>query len=298
MIRDPISGDWSLRAPTRAARPNEYLAGPSERCPFCPGNEELTPPEIARSPADGPWAVRVFANKYPAIVPPLGLHEVIVEGPGHSQQISATGVAMWRERYCAALDAVPAGFALLFKNCGAAGGATIVHPHSQLVVLPQRPARIAAMEASAREYRLAHAHCIWCDEADRSSGLGLLVEANDALRAYVRDESRFASALTILPRECAASPNAASDATWKSLAALLERLGAGIGTERGVAASFNVLLLGDAHSAAFHWHVEVVLRRGAIAGFELSSGAFIREGEAKESAEGWRRMLALSNGPK
>jgi len=298
MIRDPISGEWSLQAPARGARPNEYHPGPSDRCPFCPGNEDLTPPEIARAPLAGLWAVRVFANKYPAIEPPLGLHEVIVDSPDHSRQISAAGVAMWRERYRIAVDAIPTGTPLLFKNCGREGGATIVHPHTQLVVLPQRPTRLATMEAAAREYRLAHAQCIWCDEADRSRDLGLLVEANEGLRAYVRPESRFASALTILPRECIASPNAADDTSWRALAETLERLGVGIEADRGGEASFNVLLLGDPHSAAFHWQVEIILRRGAIAGFELSSGAYIREGEAKESAEGWRRMLALSNGPK
>lgn len=290
MIRDPISGEWSLQAPVRSARPNEFIAGPSERCPFCPGNEDLTPPEIARAPAEGAWAVRVFANKYPAIEPPEGFHEVIVDTPAHTRQISAVGVAMWRDRYRAALDTMPSCYPMIFKNCGAQGGATIVHPHTQLVALPQRPARLAAMETSE--------HCPWCGEADRSSDLGLLVETNDALRAYVRPASRFAFALTLLPRECIASPSAASDATWGALADVLERLGAGIAAEHGGEASFNVLLLGDPHSSAFHWHVELVLRRGAIAGFELSSGAYIREGEAKESAEGWRRMLALSNGPK
>ncbi len=187
MIRDPISGEWSLGAPSRGARPNEYANGEQERCAFCPGNEDLTPPEIARTPSGGSWSVRVFANKYPAIEPPDGLHEVIVETPTHAPEITAAGVRMWRDRYRAALEVMPTAFPVVFKNSGALAGATLVHPHAQLVVLPQRPQRWSTMEAAARAYRAAHDRCVWCDEADRSAGLGHLVEASDRLRAYVRD---------------------------------------------------------------------------------------------------------------
>ncbi|HVA27987.1 MAG TPA: hypothetical protein VNF68_07385, partial [Candidatus Baltobacteraceae bacterium] len=76
----------------------------------------------------------------------------------------------------------------------------------------------------------------------------------------------------------------------------LERIGRGLRDERGRPAAFNVLLFGDPHAAAFHWHVEVAVRLGLLAGFELSTGAFIREGEAKESAERWRRIVGSAHG--
>jgi UDPglucose--hexose-1-phosphate uridylyltransferase len=60
---DPETGDWNVVAPERAARPVDRTPGDAARCPFCPGHEDLTPPEVARFPADGPWQVRVVPNR-------------------------------------------------------------------------------------------------------------------------------------------------------------------------------------------------------------------------------------------
>src|SRR5262249_5910486 len=74
--KNPITGEARILAPDREQRPNAWRDG-IDRCPFCPGHESDTPPEIWR---DGtPWRVRVFPNKYPA----TGRHEVIVETPDH-----------------------------------------------------------------------------------------------------------------------------------------------------------------------------------------------------------------------
>ena len=75
--KHPVSGEPILYAPERAGRPNAFERTSEEVCPFCPGNESLTPPEIART--GDPWRVRVFPNKYPAVAG----HEVIVESNRH-----------------------------------------------------------------------------------------------------------------------------------------------------------------------------------------------------------------------
>src|SRR5205814_8527657 len=75
--KTPITGDSVIFAPHRDERPNVYEGAP---CPFCPGAESATPPEIGR---DGdPWRVRVFPNKFPA----TAQHEVIVETARHGER--------------------------------------------------------------------------------------------------------------------------------------------------------------------------------------------------------------------
>jgi UDPglucose--hexose-1-phosphate uridylyltransferase len=298
LVRDPISGEWSLRAPVRRTRPNEFANAPGMRCAFCPGSEDLTTEEIARTPdANGAWVVRVFANKYPAIAAGGGVHEVIVDAPDHSHEFTREGIDMWRIRYRVALTSMPGSFPVIFKNRGEYAGATQRHPHTQLLALPQRPVRWAGMERNARAYREAHDRCIWCDEATRGEAGPLNVVSSGELRAYVRAESRIGGTLTIVPRECAGSPDVASDEAWNGIASFLERLGSRLDAEFGEGAAFNTVLNADPHAGAFHWHLEVAIRRSLVAGFELATGIFVDDGSAEESAEHWRRMLALPDGP-
>src|SRR5678815_5036962 len=113
--QDPITGRWVIIASNRSNRPRHYDSEAelvySVGCPFCEGNEAMTPPEIyaqrdAQSAADTPgWHVRAVPNKYPALEdcgrwseadssiygtsPGVGVHEVIIESPRHIVNIGA-----------------------------------------------------------------------------------------------------------------------------------------------------------------------------------------------------------------
>jgi UDPglucose--hexose-1-phosphate uridylyltransferase len=174
LLVDPTTGRPILMAHARQSRP--FLTGAQsgdKPCPFCPGNEHETPPSCdawplvgepgpAPAPRNEPgWDVRVFPNKYPA----NGCHEVIAEGATHADQASDLDVATWRrvvrmwQRRIRAIEAMPGiGCAFLFKNVGAAAGASIVHSHSQILGLAEPPPRLLL------EQQLANAlpHCPWC----------------------------------------------------------------------------------------------------------------------------------------
>lgn len=283
MILDPLTGEWTLPGTTRDARPNEYVRGPEVRCAFCPGNEALTPPEIARVPGEGgSWRARAFANKYPAVTPPDGLHEVIVDSPGHNGEITLEGLQLWRERYAAALHFAPAAHPVLFKNVGAYAGATIRHPHTQLVVLDERPARMAAMKPI-------------CGEAQNPENV--LVLETDGAWLFTRTASRFSSSLYVVPKECAPSLDRASPESWKSIGEALLRIAGGLARKDG-GVPFNVVLASDPHRPLreFHWFVEVIPRYFTLAGFELATGSFIRTSSAQEAADQWRQMIAPPDG--
>lgn len=285
MIRDPLTGEYALRGATRTARPNEFRDNVSQPCPFCPGNEHLTPPERARIGTSDAWSARAFSNLFPAIQPPEGDHEVIVDSAGHDEEITLDGTRLWRERYASALQNTPSSFPVLFKNRGAYAGATISHPHAQLIVLPSRPPRWNAMRGD----------CILCEERSHAPERGTLVATNGASDAFVRECSRFARALTILPKRCAPTM-LSEDAGWEAAIAQLRSSTEGLMRSYGAAAAFNVLVLADPQDA-FHWHLELIPRLETLAGFELATGIFIRGGSAQESAAAWRRMVAPPDGP-
>ena len=130
--QDPLSGGWVAITAGRAARPEAFLGdlGPPRGplgCPFCPGNEHMTPPEVwaDRDPGTDPdrpgWRVRVVPNKFPAFAgppskaagnggsgglmeppaaatrsnrglyrsaPTAGVHEVVVHNPDHQATLA------------------------------------------------------------------------------------------------------------------------------------------------------------------------------------------------------------------
>ena len=139
--RNPITGAPVLLAPERLLRPHALGGDEEIVCPFCPGHERETPPEIWR---DGdPWSIRVFPNKYPA----TERHEIVVETADHDAGFEdldrAAGIVdAWLDRYRALSPAI------IFKNHGRAAGASLTHAHSQILGTPFVPPRLAA-EAAA-----------------------------------------------------------------------------------------------------------------------------------------------------
>ncbi len=298
MIVDPLAGDRTLLGMTRAARPDEYRDGSAERCPFCPGNEDETPPTIAaKLESGGAWVARAFANRYPAIAEPNGEHEVIVDSPSHDRETTTEGFELWHERYVAAVKRERAAVPVLFKNRGAAAGATIVHPHAQLIVVRSEVPRFSAMRALGIAYFEREGECGWCQELLRSALCGGTVAETERAVMYARPESRFGNAVVVSPRSCAPSIDRAGKAAWLSACSLLDLAIRALTNARGESASYNVLVASDPLAAVstMHWHLELVPRSSALAGFELASGMYIKT--QQESVEAWRRMIAVLDGP-
>ena len=183
--KHPVTGEPILYAPERAGRPNAFERTNEEICPFCPGNESLTPPEIART--GDPWRVRVFPNKYPAV----DGHEVIVDSIGHDATFesidnAAEVVSMYISRYRAHAGAA---YVSLFTNTGERAGASIDHIHSQLMPLPFIPPRIERHLAA-----FASGPCPLC------RNVGTLIEENDSFARVVPDAAQQAYEQWIVPK--------------------------------------------------------------------------------------------------
>lgn len=210
---DPIIPNESvLIATARGARPKkkEEPAPRDDRehvdsCPFCYGNEEMTPPLIAAYPDEGPWQVRIVENLYPVLgddqdqqgynfglqqtIDGYGRHEVIIDHSNHGirlHEMSGPHLVMlftaYRERMQQLYDADERlRYVLVFKNYGPAAGGSIPHTHSQLIATPVVPENVYREVTHSHDFHDKHGRCIYCsliDEAltfeatiyDRASG--------------------------------------------------------------------------------------------------------------------------------
>jgi UDPglucose--hexose-1-phosphate uridylyltransferase len=289
--RNPVSGKLTIVAPGRAARPQDDAAerpsseaaeGTPERsrgaraaCPFCPGNEGLTPPEIeARRPEGGApdspgWTLRVVPNKYPALA---GRHEVIVFSPNHEAELEdlAPGdltafVACAQRRIAAQFDDGAAA-ATLVVNRGLASGASLEHPHAQLFATPVVPPLLQDELMESDRHRNRYGTCVVCDEVD---GAGERLVFDGAYVAWVPAAPRFPYELWLTPAAHEADVRTADP---ELLGAALRRALVAVKTATAGAPSNLWVHTAPADlRAPFHWHVEIAPRLSGIAGFELGS---------------------------
>ncbi len=139
-VPDVLSRRWVILSPQRISRPEDIIVSKEKKCPFCPGNEWMTPNEVFRigdgEPNQPGWKVRVVPNKYPI----TDFHEVFIHSPHHEKDIEDLPVEhvsliirAYRERFNFYRKK---GQVLIFDNHGHHSGASLTHPHSQLVVIP------------------------------------------------------------------------------------------------------------------------------------------------------------------
>jgi UDPglucose--hexose-1-phosphate uridylyltransferase len=268
--RTPITDDPVILTPGREQRPNVFEGAP---CPFCPGAEDQTPPEIAR---DGePWRIRVFPNRYP----PAEHAEVIVESASHNDSFDALPpdhaarvIEMYFDRY----RTIGANYVSIFKNHGRLAGASIPHLHSQIVGTPFIPLRASREgDAFARAAR-----CPLCDVSEHP-----LIAETEHYRWIAPRGSRLAYQQWIVPR-----PHESDLNEPRELASLLQ---SSVRAMRGISDSFNWAFITFPHQPRGHWYVELFPRIAMIAGYELGTGTFINTIDAVDAA----KLLSAASRP-
>jgi UDPglucose--hexose-1-phosphate uridylyltransferase len=163
-----------------------------ETCPFCTGNEDMTPPEIARFPKQGPWDIRIVENLYPVLgddrehpsfsfglqqtIDGYGRHEVIVDHNNHGiaiHEMSEQHLAMLFNTYQERMEQLYQSdkrlqYVLAFKNFGPAAGASIPHTHSQLIAMPVIPENVQIEAENSLNFYEKHHRCIYCSLIDEA----------------------------------------------------------------------------------------------------------------------------------
>jgi UDPglucose--hexose-1-phosphate uridylyltransferase len=302
---NPLTGRWVTISAERGARPSALAprslpveATPVDPCPFCPGHEEATPPAVETYGPEDAWQVRVVPNRYPAFsgAEPMvvrnlgpvfseatasGLHEVLVLTPDHGaswadlddRQAGAVMAAL-RDRVEDHAATPGVRYTQAIVNHGREAGASLDHPHAQLLGIPFVPQELAEEENAFRRFV---GGCLLCTtlEAEVEAGHRSVVE-DDLVVAVCPFWSGVPYELLVIPRAHEAHLDHAKPAdvaaVGRALADVLRRLRNVVGE-----VAYNVIFHGQPvrHEAPYHWHAHVLPRLTTRAGFEQGTGVLI-----------------------
>jgi UDPglucose--hexose-1-phosphate uridylyltransferase len=313
------TGEWVVIATERARRPEDFASKSDrkplppwkESCPFCPGNEDKTPPAAFSIPPDGAWDLRVVPNKFAALSPDIpphrdadaflrhaagyGFHQVIIETPRHDLSLAQLPQDQF-DRVVEAYHCVYSDlssrpgveFVIPFKNHGEAAGTSLEHSHSQVIGLPVFPGQVRGRMEEAMRYYDSEGACVFCRmaEVERRAGTRIVAE-NGSFTAFIPYAALSPFHLWILPLRHEAGFHEITDGEKEALGALLRtvlrKLYGGLNNP-----DFNLMIRsGPADAPAlkyFHWYLSIVPRLAKAAGFELGSGMYINTALPEESA--------------
>jgi UDPglucose--hexose-1-phosphate uridylyltransferase len=312
--KDPVVGRWVIISTERGKRPMEY-ARPEDRgaprggfCPFCFGNEDKTPREVFayRDPTTQPdtsgWKVRVVPNKFPALqiegelgrrgegiydlMNGVGAHEVVIETPDHETTLARMDtsqlVAVLRAYKIRALDLnndPRFRYIQIFKNRGLEAGASLEHPHTQIIATPIIPKRIVEELRGAEAHYQLKERCIYCDIVNQEIDDGRrIVDMNQRFLSFEPFAPRFPFETWILPRRHFSSFESLPEDFLEDLALLLRSTLARIDqalTEPPYNFVIHTSPCKEPDLNHYHWHLEILPKLTRIAGFEWGSGFFI-----------------------
>lgn len=314
--QDLVSGDWVVIATGRGKRPHDFseekpvpFVQPESGCPF----ESLHEDALLVLPArNEEWFLQVIPNKYPAFsrgdsapvrsVGPyratdgVGFHEVVVTR-GHTKPIAEQSndevgliIRAYQERYLAMKADGRAAYISIFENHGREAGASLAHPHSQIIATPVIPPDVGRSLRGSREYFRAHRECVHCvmlryelDQKER------IVYENEHCAVVAPFASKTAFELRLFPKPHRANFEAIEaperEALADALRASLAKLSQGLQKP-----DYNFFL----HTAPaadtedfshYHWHFEILPKTAIWAGFEIGTGIEISTISPESAAE-------------
>lgn len=328
---------WVIVAPERGRRPSDFEQRGTElneqvpdNCPFCAGNENLTPPEIYRYPAaDGQgWHVRVVPNKFAALqeydelgrqsvngmfdrMNGVGTHEVVIETPDHCHEIPDLPeqqvvyiVKSYIQRLKSLMENPWFRYILLFKNHGKEAGASLLHPHSQIIATPIVPQEVRNSLNIAKDYYECKERCLFCDImlAELNSG-ERIVEDSDGFVTWAPYDSRFPFELVIYPKQHSHDFTTMSEDQQLGLARTLIRTTQRLKTLLGDV-PYNFVLKTTPNPISrpgkpgywatlqydYHWRIAVMPRLTRVAGFEWGTGFYINPMPPEDAANYLREV--------
>lgn len=323
--QDLVTGDWVVIATGRAKRPDEF--GKYERIkndtgienclfedPVASGQEKDV---LIYHREDGEWTLRVFPNKYPAFArgalpksidhgPYFGMngsgyHEVIVtrDHYRHVQEMDVAEIAeifdAFQDRYLDLMNRKSVKYISLFHNYGKEAGASIAHPHSQLMAIPVISPYVKLELDGAERYRRHSRKCVFCTMAEYESEHGKrVVFENKDFIAFCPFSSRVAFEVWVMPKKHSPYYERITNEQKLKLAEVFGKAMNSIFTSLNDP-PYNFYI----HTApcdgkdypAFHWHIEILPHTAIWAGFELETGIEISTIQPEAAADFLRKNV-------
>jgi len=317
-----LTGEWVIFAPSRRKRPKDFImekqapvqSAYDSGCPFCPGNEERLSEIVFESASDNDfgWSSRAVYNKFPALNPEgetirswdgmhlgangFGSHLVLVETPRHDLQMDKmtrseleTVIETYRNCY-AFLEADPkVMMVMIFKNYGASAGASLFHPHSQLVASGIVPKYIRDREREAQKYFDEMGHCLLCDLlAFELVARERVVYSNAGFVCFVPYAAESPFELWIASHRHMADFQDIRHDEVKDLADVLQWSLKTIADKLN-SPDYNMTINSctryKSNEPQLHWYIRIVPRLTTRAGFEIGTGMSINPSLPEADAE-------------
>jgi len=312
--RDPIVGRWVIVDTDHPGKPDgfeyeQYTPKADGICPFCYGSESQTPPEIdcirelGTAPNTPGWKTRVVANKFPALQIEgeldrrgigiydfsngIGAHEVLIESPYHTSDIPDLlnqEVENIIQITCSRAKDLKKDsrfkYIMVFRNYGSAAGASLEHPHTQIIALPMIPKNVAEEITGAKNYFDYRERCIFCDiiRQETQEKERVILE-NKLFISFCPFVSRFPFEIWIMPKK---HSGYFCHLTQEEIPALASILKETITMIKKVFPnlSYNYIIHtspinGDGDADYYHWHIEFMPKLTRVAGFEWGTGFYL-----------------------
>ncbi len=324
MRLNQLTGRWVTIVAERAQRPTDFT--PRARledldtgrpCPFCPGNEEATPPALETIGEGGKWSVRVIPNLYPAfhgddgfavhhdgpvhvMAEGTGIHEVFVYTPDHRKALDLLDdreagqfMLALKSRFIEHAASNHIRYTQAIVNHGREAGASLAHPHGQLLGLPFVPGEVLDEE---RAFARFAGGCLLCTTVEAEMATGdRIVFANDDVAVICPYWSGSPYELLIVPLRHELHLQDADDdsleATGRALRDATAFLNKAIGD---VAYNVGFHTAPHSHTGEYHWHIHIWPNLVTQAGFERGTGVLINIVAPEHAAETLRAAVAPS----
>jgi UDPglucose--hexose-1-phosphate uridylyltransferase len=333
MRKDYILDRWVVIATQRKRRPTDFLRAKKATrpsvCPFCPGNEHMTPPailvylkadeEMVKDRDRGSfrhkdWLVRCFSNLYPAFAPradkeakvskernlvsmaAVGHHEVLVESPNHDEHPGVARVTQLvhvinacRDRFKALSSNESVSYVSIFRNHGSEAGASLSHAHTQIIATPQVPRIVKEEMTKSRSFWDEREKCVFCDIISKEARSARRIWENESFIAFAPWASVHPFEFWIFPKLHQSTILEMNPGEIDDLARALRVCFGGL----------SRLMQDPPYNSGFHmvsdeqyhWHLEVYPRLTIWAGFEKSTGMFINVVSPEEAAASLREAM-------
>lgn len=322
---DPLTGRWIVISTERRHRPFSFVprslpveGEPGRPCPFCPDQQRLeTHPTLEVDGPDGAWLVRVLPNLYPALeghdpmvvdnvgpvfmeAPGSGIHEVVVVSPDHrvgwadlSDAHSCAVMGAIRDRTVAHTTTPGLRYTQAIVNAGREAGASLEHPHGQLLGMPFVPREVTDEQAGFARFS---GNCLLCATIEAEDAAGSrVVYADDAVLVVCPFWSGTPFEMLVLPRTHEPHLHHAGEVDLAAVGKALQRSLASLRWQLGDLA-YNVVFHSAPYKTAgdFHWHAHVLPKAATRAGFEMGTGVLINVVPPETAASELRSAVAAA----
>lgn len=322
--QDLVSGDWVVIAPKRLNRPDQFkrkekrIISPKKNCPFeDPQKSGHDKPSLVY-PSFRKWLIQVVPNKYSvlahgkvcphnglkgpySIMDGIGVHDVVITKDHYKnfshldKKIAIELFKIFQKRYKMIIKEDCMKYFFAFHNWGPKAGASIFHPHYQILSLPIIPPDVSRSLDGSKKYFKEHKRCVHCDmiKFELKERKRIVYENKEAV-VFTPFVAKEPFELRIFPKKhnpCfASSSDKLITGIVDVLQVVLKKLEKHLGDPDYNFFIHTAPIGNEKNHSYYHWHIEILPKFSIAAGFEIGTGIEITVVDPDEAARILRKV--------